>query len=170
MIYLKTIWICKIIHVNCAMNHPCPRHLSPPPPCCLGFFEILEDPIGRCKLLEQFTLAKRIYNFLLGAKKKQPTPSNKQQQSKKLGESESCHCFTWNFIIPKFGQLFFSGPKTYFKKVAPKPRGRNFSRPNPTWWNKPPKSWTNPPPLESTIWSLEPWRNWDVGDIDSLGV
>lgn len=150
MIYLKTIWICKIIHVNCAMNHPCPRHLSPPPPCCLGFFEILEDPIGRCKLLEQFTLAKRIYT------KQQATTINKIRGVWELP------LFHMKFYHPQIWPAFFSGPKTYLKKVAPKPRGRNFSRPNPTWWNKPPKSWTNPPILESMIWSLEAWRNWEM--------
>ena len=91
-----------------------------------------------------------------------PTINNNKQKTTKLGESESCHCFTWNFIIPKFGQLFFSyGNQQQIKKVAPKPRGLGETNP---------KSWTNPPPLESTIWSLEPWGNWDVGDIDSLGV
>ena len=142
MIYTwKQSGFAKSSHVNCAMNHPCPASPRTSPPCCLGFFEILEDPIGGCKLLEQFTLAKRIYNFLLGAEKNnqhQATSNNNQQKTTKLGESESCQCFTWNFIIPKILATFFShNQKPYKQKVAPKPCGRNFSRPNPTWWNKP---------------------------------
>ena len=108
------------------------HHLSPPPPCCLGFFEILEDPIGRCKLLEQFTLAKRIISCWVPKKttntKQQATTINKKQQT--LGESERLPLFHMKFYHPQIWPAIFFiwKPKTY-KKVAPKPRGLGETNP-----------------------------------------